>query len=94
MTYLTPFLALLKASDVSGPITGTVAVALQRILASDLICESARTGGQEGGRGGSSGSCLKPHGARAPPCTRCSARHAQRRGGHQPGGGGHDAGQV
>jgi hypothetical protein len=39
LSYLTPFLSLLKASDVSGPITGTVAVALQRILASDLICE-------------------------------------------------------
>jgi hypothetical protein len=37
MVYLTPFLSLIKASDVSGPITGAAAVALQRILNSDLI---------------------------------------------------------
>jgi hypothetical protein len=37
MTYLEPFLNLIKASDVSGPITGAAAVALQRILASGLL---------------------------------------------------------
>jgi len=37
MLYLTPFLSLIKASDVSGPITGAAAVALQRILGSNLI---------------------------------------------------------
>jgi brefeldin A-resistance guanine nucleotide exchange factor 1 len=37
MTYLSPFLNLIKASDVSGPITGAAAVALQRILTSDLL---------------------------------------------------------
>ncbi len=42
MVYLGPFLSLLKATDVGGTITGTVAVALQRILASDLIRESER----------------------------------------------------
>ena len=40
MLYLSPFLTLIKASDVSGPITGTAAVALQRILGSELLCES------------------------------------------------------
>lgn len=39
MTYLTPFLTLIKASDVSGPVTGAAAVALQRILQSDLLCK-------------------------------------------------------
>eukprot|EP00983_Pelagomonas_calceolata_P096485 1158132-Pelagomonas_calceolata.AAC.2 len=39
MLYLTPFLSLIKASDVSGPITGAAAVALQRILGSNLISE-------------------------------------------------------
>lgn len=39
MVYLTPFLSLIKASDVSGPITGAAAVALQRILNSELISE-------------------------------------------------------
>ncbi|KAG2488975.1 hypothetical protein HYH03_012417 [Edaphochlamys debaryana] len=37
MVYLSPFLNLIKASDVSGPITGAAAVALQRILQSDLL---------------------------------------------------------
>ncbi|KAF5842997.1 hypothetical protein DUNSADRAFT_3125 [Dunaliella salina] len=37
MLYLMPFLSLIKASDVSGPITGAAAVALQRILGSNLI---------------------------------------------------------
>lgn len=41
MTYLTPFLTLIKASDVSGPVTGAAAVALQRILQSDLLSEYA-----------------------------------------------------
>ena len=40
MLYLMPFLSLIKASDVSGPITGAAAVALQRILNSGLISES------------------------------------------------------
>ena len=39
MVYLTPFLNLIKASDVSGPVTGAAAVALQRILGSDLLSE-------------------------------------------------------
>ena len=39
MVYLTPFLSLIKASDVSGPITGAAAVALQRVLNSDLLCK-------------------------------------------------------
>jgi hypothetical protein len=37
MVYLAPFLSLIKASDVSGPVTGAAAVALQRILQSDLL---------------------------------------------------------
>ena len=45
MLYLAPFLALIKASDVSGPITGAAAVALQRILTSELL------GGWRGGNG-------------------------------------------
>ncbi|KXZ43436.1 hypothetical protein GPECTOR_90g522 [Gonium pectorale] len=42
MTYLSPFLSLIKASDVSGPITGAAAVALQRILVSDLLAPGTR----------------------------------------------------
>eukprot|EP00798_Chlamydomonas_sp_ICE-L_P006642 gene6642-3299_t len=37
LVYLAPFLALIKASDVSGPITGAAAVALQRIINSELL---------------------------------------------------------
>lgn len=40
MIYLSPFLNLIKASDVSGPITGAAAVALQRILESNLLGRS------------------------------------------------------
>ena len=39
MVYLAPFLTMIKAPDVSGPITGAAAVALQRILGSELMCE-------------------------------------------------------
>ncbi|GFR51100.1 hypothetical protein Agub_g13429 [Astrephomene gubernaculifera] len=42
MIYLSPFLDLIKASDVSGPITGAAAVALQRILQSDLLAPGTR----------------------------------------------------
>ncbi|GLC38754.1 hypothetical protein PLESTM_000772100 [Pleodorina starrii] len=42
MTYLSPFLNLIKASDVSGPITGAAAIALQRILVSDLLVPGTR----------------------------------------------------
>ncbi|GIL44250.1 hypothetical protein Vafri_1768 [Volvox africanus] len=42
MSYLLPFLNLIKASDVSGPITGAAAVALQRILVSDLLAPGTR----------------------------------------------------
>lgn len=41
LIYLGPFLKLIKASDVSGPITGTAALAIQRILRSDFF--SSRT---------------------------------------------------
>ncbi|MEW5304445.1 MAG: hypothetical protein WDW36_007055 [Sanguina aurantia] len=37
MLYLDPFLSLITAKDVSGPITGAAAVALQRILGSGII---------------------------------------------------------
>ena len=37
LIYLGPFLKLIKASDVSGPITGTAALAIQRILRSDFF---------------------------------------------------------
>ena len=42
MVYLHPFLMLIKASDVSGPVTGAAAVALQRILQSELLSEFCR----------------------------------------------------
>ncbi|PNW80894.1 hypothetical protein CHLRE_07g334100v5 [Chlamydomonas reinhardtii] len=42
MIYLSPFLNLIKASDVSGPITGAAAVALQRILESNLLAPGTR----------------------------------------------------
>ena len=37
LIYLGPFLKLIKASDVSGPITGTAALAIQRILRSEFF---------------------------------------------------------
>lgn len=39
MAYLAPFLTLIKASDVSGPVTGAAAVAIQTILDHEFICE-------------------------------------------------------
>jgi hypothetical protein len=37
MVYLSPFLMLIKASDVSGPVTGAAAQAMQTILSNDMI---------------------------------------------------------
>ncbi len=39
IVYLGPFLTLIKAPDVSGPVTGAAAMALQRILRSELMSE-------------------------------------------------------
>ena len=77
MLYLTPFLTLIKASDVSGPVTGAAAVALQRILGSELMCESTRHSGVlrhaamghvSGGIAGEGYPCWHP----------CSPNHEQR----------------
>ncbi len=52
MVYLTPFLTLIKASDVSGPITGAAAVALQSILRSELLGASMHAGAARKAEGG------------------------------------------
>lgn len=88
MIYLTPFLSLVKASDVSGPITGAAAVALQRILASELLSKliALRTAIYVGALGGSLTTFCA--------CTECSPQHPQRGGSHQPNCGGRNAVQV
>lgn len=40
MVYLAPFLTLIRAPDVSGPVTGAAAVALYKIICSELMCRS------------------------------------------------------
>ncbi len=88
MIYLAPFLSLVKASDVSGPITGAAAVALQRILASELLSKLLMLCSAVSVR--ALGDSLTISRA----CIGRSPQHPQRGGSHQPNRGGRNAVQV